>query len=436
MTSARGHSRTRRWATPVLVGIAMALTAGLLSAHDFWIVPDAFQVSAGGTLEIRGQTSTKFPTSLGAVTPERVAEARLIGASSDERLTQLSTSGKSLLIRHRPTTPGQHIVAVALVARSTRTTPERLKRYIALEGAPALAERHEREGAFPKTDSVTQISAKFAKTLVEVGQGGSRAFARTVGHELELVPVNDPSALHAGDSLVVRLLYHGRPVAGAHLHAGAAPTGLTATSDSAQAAAAPAAKDISVETGPDGTARIRVGEPGLWNVRTVHAAAAPGTPGASGGPWEAFFATLVFNVTATNGASGSAGDSIDVAAVVQRFDALMAAGDSAGILALLADDAVVLESGGMETRAEFRAHHLPADINFARAVKGQQGPITVRVEGDVAWASSTTIMEGELRGRQINSVSAELIVFSRESGTWKIRAIHWSSRNRRPPGGP
>lgn len=142
------------------------------------------------------------------------------------------------------------------------------------------------------------------------------------------------------------------------------------------------------------------------------------------------------SLAAQGGTPGSASDSSEVAAIVRRFDALMAAGDSAGLLALLADDAVILESGGLETRAEFRSHHLPADIAFARAVRGQQGPIMVRVQGDVAWASSTTTVEGELRGRVINSVSAELMVFSRESGGWKIRAIHWSSRNRRPPGGP
>jgi hypothetical protein len=62
---------------------------------------------------------------------------------------------------------------------------------------------------------------------------------------------------------------------------------------------------------------------------------------------------------------GSASDSSEVAALVRRFDALMAAGDSTGLLALLADDAVILESGGLETRAEFRSHHLPADIAFA-----------------------------------------------------------------------
>ena len=140
-------------------------------------------------------------------------------------------------------------------------------------------------------------------------------------------------------------------------------------------------------------------------------------------------------LAAQSGSAGSASDSSDVAALVRRFDALMTAGDSAGLLALLAADAVILESGGLETRGEFRSHHLPADIGFARAVRSQQGPILVRVQGDVAWASSTSTVEGELRGRTINSVSAELMVFSREGLGWKIRAIHWSSRNRRPPGG-
>ena len=154
----------------------------------------------------------------------------------------------------------------------------------------------------------------------------------------------------------------------------------------------------------------------------------------------AAIATLVAVFPISQGAAasarGAASDSSDVAAVVRRFDSLMAVGDSAGLLALLAEDAVILESGGLENRSEFRSHHLPADIGFARAVRSQQGPILVRVQGDVAWASSTSTVEGELRGRVINSVSAELMVFSRESGSWKIRAIHWSSRNRRPPGGP
>ncbi|MGH7709814.1 MAG: nuclear transport factor 2 family protein, partial [Gemmatimonadaceae bacterium] len=79
-----------------------------------------------------------------------------------------------------------------------------------------------------------------------------------------------------------------------------------------------------------------------------------------------------------------------------------------------------------------RSHHLPADMGFAQAIKSERGPIHVRIQGDVAWATSTSGSQGEYRGRQINSVAAELMVLSRTADGWRIRAIHWSSRARRP----
>ena len=126
----------------------------------------------------------------------------------------------------------------------------------------------------------------------------------------------------------------------------------------------------------------------------------------------------------------STADSAAVAQVVNRYHELLAAGDSTEALALLHDDAVVVESGNIETRDEYRAHHLPADMGFVRAVTRRTGNIRVVVQGDVAWATSISQAQGEFRGRQINSTSAELMVLSQEDGEWKIRAIHWSSRRR------
>ena len=128
----------------------------------------------------------------------------------------------------------------------------------------------------------------------------------------------------------------------------------------------------------------------------------------------------------------SAADSAAVAATVDRFHRALAAADSAGALALLSDDVEVLESGGAETRAEYRSHHLASDIAFARAVPSRRGPLRVHVAGDVAWTTSTSTTEGEFRGRAVNAVGAELMVLTRAPDGWRIAAIHWSSRNRRP----
>ncbi len=125
-------------------------------------------------------------------------------------------------------------------------------------------------------------------------------------------------------------------------------------------------------------------------------------------------------------------DSAEVAATVDRFHRALAAGDSAGALALLTEDVQVLESGGVEDRAEYRSHHLGADIEFARAVPGERGPVRVRVRGDVAWASSTSTTRGTFRGRPVHSAGAELMVLVRAPFGWRIAAIHWSSRARRP----
>lgn len=128
-------------------------------------------------------------------------------------------------------------------------------------------------------------------------------------------------------------------------------------------------------------------------------------------------------------------DSADVVATVERFHAALAAGDSAAALALLTPDVVIVESGGVETREDYRSHHLSADIAFARAVKGERAPLRVTVRGDVAWAIGTSTTVGEYRGRPVNSSGAELVVLTRTPQGWRIAAIHWSSRARRPAGG-
>ncbi|TFH66472.1 MAG: DUF4440 domain-containing protein, partial [Gemmatimonadales bacterium] len=126
-------------------------------------------------------------------------------------------------------------------------------------------------------------------------------------------------------------------------------------------------------------------------------------------------------------------DSLAVAKVVAAYHEALQKGDSATALRYLALDAVVLESGGRESRQEYRSHHLPADMQFAQAVPSERSSIEVAVAGDVAWAVSTSHAQGTFRDRAINSQGAELMVLSRTPNGWVIRAIHWSSRNRRTP---
>lgn len=127
----------------------------------------------------------------------------------------------------------------------------------------------------------------------------------------------------------------------------------------------------------------------------------------------------------------ASGDSVAVADAVHRFHAALEAGDTAAALGVLAPDVRVLESGGLETLEEYRSHHLPGDMAFAAAVARDAGPLSVTVAGDAAWVVSTSRTSGTFRDRQIDSMGVELMVLTRETDGWRIRAIHWSSRQAR-----
>lgn len=83
-------------------------------------------------------------------------------------------------------------------------------------------------------------------------------------------------------------------------------------------------------------------------------------------------------------------DPAAVAQVVRTFHEAHATGDSNGVKQFLAPDAVIMESGGLETREQYVSHLLTGDIQFAQAVTTHRNPHQITVSGDVAWASSTT----------------------------------------------
>lgn len=139
-------------------------------------------------------------------------------------------------------------------------------------------------------------------------------------------------------------------------------------------------------------------------------------------------AILAFGPAAAMPAAPFDPDSTAILAALEGFHAALAAGDSVAALAFLAPDAVILEAGDLETRAEYAAHHLGADMAFVGAVPSQRVATQVHQEGDVAWVASITTSTGTYRDRPVSSQGAELMVLSRTDAGWRIRSIHWSSR--------
>ena len=128
--------------------------------------------------------------------------------------------------------------------------------------------------------------------------------------------------------------------------------------------------------------------------------------------------------------AGAQSREAEVTTVLESFYGAMKSGDRTAAMRVIAPDAVFVESGTLETRAQYETEHLPADIEFERQVTGSRSPWRVVFHGDAAWAIATTDYQGTFNNSAVNFVSAQLAVLTRDSGNWLIRSIHWSSRRR------
>lgn len=124
------------------------------------------------------------------------------------------------------------------------------------------------------------------------------------------------------------------------------------------------------------------------------------------------------------------GEIAAIQAVVESYHEALKSGNRESAVELLSADVMVLEGGYLETAEEYLSHHLEADMEFSAAVTGEREVVQAVVEGNVGWVIAKSSSKGEFRGREIDAAGAELMILRKESGGWKIRAIHWSSRNR------
>ncbi len=105
-------------------------------------------------------------------------------------------------------------------------------------------------------------SGKFAKAIT----GADAPWQEVLGHDLELVPLTDPAKARPGEALKVKVLFRGKPLAGAEVERG---DGKTAVAE----------KDIpKFKTDAEGVAAVTIVKPGPHLLVIDHRAAPSVTP--------------------------------------------------------------------------------------------------------------------------------------------------------------
>ncbi len=242
-------------------------------AHETWLVPLDASVQAGRRVTLETSSGMDFPAPGSAIEPERVAVANWRTGTATGVLGTLKRGAQRSQFSFAPPagTSGLLVAWMSLKPRTIQLTDAQIDEYMDEIGAtPELrAQAQAAKGA----GRWTEIYAKHAKAFLRVGDGGGAGWEVPVGAPLELVPLADPTMVKPGESLSVRVLLKGAPVAGL-------PVGRMREGSKARAYAV---------SGADGVVRVPLDAAGRWLLYTVHLVREPGPS-----RWRSEFATLAF----------------------------------------------------------------------------------------------------------------------------------------------
>ncbi len=191
------------------VFFGLVLASSPLLAHDTWITPDRFAVHPGQTIVLRMTSGMAFPKLDTAIKPDRVARA-VIRVGGQTSGIQPQTGDHSLDFRTRARSSGLAMIAVDLQPKSIELTPAQVTEYLDEIGADADLRRQWNDRPEPKR--WREIYTKHAKSFVRVEKTDD-SWKQPAGLGLEFMPLADPTSLHAGDMLSVRLVESGKPLA-------------------------------------------------------------------------------------------------------------------------------------------------------------------------------------------------------------------------------
>ncbi|WP_310542650.1 DUF4198 domain-containing protein [Phenylobacterium sp.] len=196
--------------------LAATLTAGA-SAHDFWVQPAQFWLPSNGAVLTSLQVGHGPSRERWGADVNRVTSFYSLGpAGRTDRLAELRAGGMDRDHQVRFAGPGVHVLVLQTNHAQSELPGPRFTSYLKEEGlTPAINLRAQRK----ITDQPgREVYTRRAKALVQVGAPSARLDAlatRPVGLSLEIVPEVNPYAPTVGTNLPVRILYEGRPLAGA-----------------------------------------------------------------------------------------------------------------------------------------------------------------------------------------------------------------------------
>ena len=275
----------RALGTTSLAAVLLLAVAALASAHETWLLASSARVAVGEPVTLELTSGMVFDTAEYAIAPARIVRKSGRLGRRTTPLTVVRRGDHALALRWTPRSAGIGALAVMLAPKRLELDSSKVEEYFAeIRATESLRAEW---AAMPAGRRWREEYVKNATTFVRVGtpSPSDSSWRVPAALALEIVPLGDPTSLRSGDTLAVRVLLHGRPLAGFMVGATAAGAVHDATGQ--------AGTEQFVATDPDGQARVTLPVAGRW---LLHGTDLRRARGDSRLEWRSNFTTLTIVV--------------------------------------------------------------------------------------------------------------------------------------------
>lgn len=255
----------------------LTLGAGILAAHDLFLKLDSYFVPTESAVRVTVLNGT-FAASEAPVAPDRLRDLSLVGPDGRTALptSAWQPAGDSTVLTFRTGGAGTYVVGASTRPREIQLSAEDFNAYLEHDGIPDVLEARRRSGTLDQP--ARELYHKHVKAILQAGERRTDGYAVALGYPAELVPLTNPYGLTAGDTLRLRVLVDGNPVARQLVVAG----GETAGGE--------VAAERRFRSDAEGVVAVPLAWAGKWYVKFIHMA-----PSADPGfDYESKWTTLTF----------------------------------------------------------------------------------------------------------------------------------------------
>lgn len=252
------NAKSRLLLRSVLGALAISLAAfGAAWAHDLFLRLTNYFAQPHSDVRIHVLNGT-FSKSEGAVARNRIRSLDLGTPSGAVTLdtTAWTPSGDTTIFAVRTSDAGTYVVGASVLPRSIALSANDFNTYLRSDGVPDVLAQRGRDNELDRP--VKEMYQKHVKAVFQVGATRSAGFNRAFGYPAELIPLDNPYFLRSGNTLRVRALVDGQPVANQFIVSG----GRTANGGRIA--------QRSVRSDSQGVARIALRGAGTWYVKFIH----------------------------------------------------------------------------------------------------------------------------------------------------------------------